>query len=88
MTAEDNVAFFDITPEILVEICKGLTEGIIPKRFRVVKNGLPKDASFVSAETIGEPLNSRIRISVRSSKFTGGEILPSTYLECIADNAE
>lgn len=78
-------AVLAITPELLVEICKGLQVGDSKRFYRVVEHGLPDDTTYVrtlllNAETIG--------IELESEAFTDGETLMPVTLESIqADDA-
>jgi hypothetical protein len=85
MSDGGQVAFLDISTELLSELCKGLTSGINPRCYVVHKNALPQDARAVGASLISEHT---IRIAVKSSEFKGGEVLPSVWLKSLEQATE
>jgi len=85
--------FLKLSPEILTEICKGLTAADTrPRRFQVKANGLPPDTKFIRASLI-VPANGAdyIVMELESGHFpepTAGELgteLESVVLETIYD---
>lgn len=79
------MAFLDVSTELLTELCKGLTSGINPRSYVVEQNALPQDATAVGASLISEHT---IRIAVKSSAFSGGEVLPSVWLKSVEQITE
>jgi hypothetical protein len=68
-------AFFDITPELLVEICKGLGPPKNLRAFRVTDDAVPADAAAVTASIA--PFGN-VRISFESAYVDDGQQLTPT----------
>lgn len=78
-------AVMQITPELLIEICKGLQLGKEERRYRVLKHRLPSDAEVVECYLDDELIT--VKIELESKAFTDGELLPSPVLASISESS-
>jgi hypothetical protein len=84
MSDGGQVAFLDISTDLLTELCNGLSANIKPRSYVVSKNPLPGDAKALGVSLISEHT---IRIALQSSEFIGGEVLPSVWLESLENES-
>lgn len=80
--------FLDITPELIVELCKGFRVGDSKRWFRIVENGLPVDARCLEMHVVqhvdGEGI---IRLTLESEHFISeGQILPPVIATLVAED--
>ncbi|KKN79779.1 hypothetical protein LCGC14_0336340 [marine sediment metagenome] len=84
--------YFDITPELLVSLCKALDDTQEQRFYRVIDDPIPRDASDISAEShmAGSfRLNDDrlIRISFSSAQAKDGQRFTPTLTSEAAEEA-
>ena len=72
------LAYLDITPELLTEVCKSFRRGDGLFNLQVVKNGLPPDTKCLMIEAKSGNI---VRLSLLSQEFKDGEVLLSPVIE-------
>ncbi len=73
-------AFFDVSADLLTELCKGLKEGEVQRLYEVEKNGLPADAVVIRCELANEVT---IRIWIESDQVVQGSMLDPVWLRSV-----
>jgi hypothetical protein len=71
-------AHFDITPELLVQICHGLGPPGDLRAFRVIEDAVPADATQITACLVSRRTGDCVRISFDSDEVTNGQQLTPT----------
>ncbi len=77
------LGYLDCSPDLFVEFLRFCREDQRPKRFKILKDGLPEDAKLIA--TVHVPLSGRqggaIRLWIESAQYTPNqEILAPTIL--------
>lgn len=83
-----GVAYLEITPEILVEILKGLKAGIEPRFFQVVENGLPADTELGDIVVEDRFGAKTLELALESAEFEEGTRLLPPVLKTIYKGRE
>lgn len=72
--------YLDIDTSLISEILKGLREGEDVRAYRIIKHGLPLDASVVQSEMC-DPTT--LRLTIESGAIRPGEAIPAVVLQSV-----